>query len=421
MFKRLLIIFLFPVLTFSQKDTITLKNCIDFALKNNPQIFMAEGAFEANEANLVSNRAALFPQISFQSVGIKNGGLFISGPISRTGINENYSIGFQASQMIFDFWKTYSKISSSSSFAQASQQDYIGTKQNIVLNTTIAYYNFLLAKRLLDVNNEIIKQSEEHLQQAKAFFNVGRKPQFDVVKAEADLASANLGLIKAKNSIMLNKVQLENVIGTKLKDENGLEDNFEIFQEDNITYEKALQVAIENRPELIGSKARVAANKSLVTSAWAANLPTISATGGYNWKSPELKAQYGESWSLNLTFSLPIFQGGALGAGIDQAAANLKSAEATNDYTEQAIILDVQQQYLSLQESSQRIDVAKKLVTQAEEAFKLAEGRYKSEIGSAIEITDARITLLNARVSLIQAYYDHQVAYARLKRAMGKI
>lgn len=119
--------------------------------------------------------------------------------------------------------------------------------------------------------------------------------------------------------------------------------------------------------------------------------------------------------------SLPIFQGFALDAGIDQAKATLKYAEASNDLVIQSLYLDVQQQEFALQEAIESIQASKKLVEQADEALRLAVGRYNSGIGTALETTDAQVALANARITYIQSLYNYNVSYARLERAMGTI
>ena len=83
--------------------------------------------------------------------------------------------------------------------------------------------------------------------------------------------------------------------------------------------------------------------------------------------------------------------------------------------------LEVQQQFSSLQQTRESIEATRALVTQSEETLKLAEGRYKQGVGSAVEITDAQVGLYNARTSYIQSLYQYQVAYAGLKHAMGTL
>jgi len=405
----------------AQSDTLTLEQCVDIALKNNPQIHVAEGNFEAAEAAFVSARSAYFPQISLQASATKSGGTFLLGPIARAGEFNNYVAGFQGQQLLFDFGKTIGHVSSSSDFASASEQDYRAAQQNVVLSTHVAYFGLLQAKRVRDVSSETVKQTEEHLRQAEAFYKVGKNPEFDVVKAEVDVANANVNLITAENNLKLARLQLENVLGVKLKEDTALEDNLEIPQEPKIELQAALETAFQTRPEVIAARTRVEANKALLTSAKAAHFPAINVTGGYGWRGFALDQPLYNSWNIGLSFSVPIFEGWAVAAGVDQANANLKAAEASNEAIIQSVVLDVQQQYLTLEESAERIEASKKLVAQAQEALKLSQGRYNYGAGSPIEITDAQVTLSNARITYIQSLYDYRVSRARLQRAMGII
>jgi outer membrane protein TolC len=362
----------------------------------------------------------LYPQILLQSNAARNGGSYFIGPTSRTANYNNFSAGFQGSQLIFDFGKTFSKISGMSDLETASGQDLISAKQNLILNTYIAYFSYLQSERIRKVNEESLLQAGEHLKEALNFYKVGTKPQFDVIKAKADEASARVNLITAQNNLILNRLQLENILNIKLSDKAVFKDNLEI-NKDTISLENATLLSIQNRPEILGGKARVDANKSFLTSAWTAYLPSINATGGYTWRGFDLNQPFLNSWNLGLSISIPIFQGFQLDAGVDQARANLKNAEANYEYIVQTINLDVQQQYVNLKLSLAKIDAAKSLLHEAEETFKLAEGRYKEGVGSPIEITDAMVTLLNAQTTNIQALYDYQVAFVRLQKAIGTL
>ena len=401
-----------------KQDTLTLNDCISIALKYNPQIKIAEGNYELSSASLTSTRSSIFPQVSFQSGLTRNGGTTFIGPIVREGYYTNYFYGFQAQQLIFDFGKTYSRISASADLKNASEQDFISTKQNLILNTEIAYFNYLQAIRVRDVSAEVLKQTQEHLVQSEAFYKAGTVAQFDVLKAKTDAANANVNLISSENNVRISRLQLENFLNSKVPDNIKFQDILEVKQ-DSVSLGLAVETALSKRPELISSKYAVDANKALVTSAWTANLPAISATAGYNWRTYAIDVPFQNSWSFGLNLSLPIFQGFALDAGIEQAQANLKTVEASNDALIQAVTLDVQQQYSSLEEARERIAATRALVIQSEETLKLAEGRYKQGVGSAVEITDASVGFYNAQTSYIQSLYDYQVTYARLKRAMG--
>ena len=424
--KKLLFLMLLPALVVAQSkasnagpDTLTLEECVKVALRYNPQIRVAEGGLESSESGLKLSRSVLLPQVSALAGVTRNGGTFLLGNIVRNGSYDSYTAGLQAQQLVFDFGKTITRVSASSDLVDASDQDMRSASEDVIVNTYIAYFNYLAAMRVREVDSETVQQEEEHLRQAQAFFKAGTAPQYDVVNAEVTLANANVNLIQAENNLKIARVQLENAIGQRLPDNFILSDNLEVSYV-SVDMNTALQTALKNRPELLASQAQVEASKALLTSAWTANLPNILASGGYNWRGLNPSPLY-SGWNIGVTVSLPVFQGFALDAGIDQARANLKTAQASNDLVMQSLLLDVQQQELALQEASESIQASKKLVESADEALRLAVGRYNSGIGTALETTDAEVALANARISYIQSLYNYNVSYAKLERAMGTI
>jgi TolC family type I secretion outer membrane protein len=403
-----------------QYDTLSLRDCVDITIQNNPQLKIAIGNYESTEASYTETKSILYPQVNFQTNWTKTSGTILIGANAFNVNYSSYTLGFQLQQLIFDFGKTYSQISAQSSITDASYQQMKGTRQDLILNTHIAYFNYLMTQRKKIVAQEIVKQAEEHLNQANGIYLVGKSPEYDVIKATADLATAKVNLITAANNVRLAKLQLEDALNMKFVEDIHLRDILEVAQ-DSIQLDTAFSIAMKNRPEVLSSKSIVEANKSLLTAAWAANFPTISAAGGYNWRSFALNNPFDNSWNAGVTLSVPVFLGFALDAGIDKAKANLNVAEASDVYVIQTVLLDVEQQYLSLQDSKETIVATDFLVKESEETLKLAEGRYREGVGSALEITDARVSLYNAKNSYIQSLYDYQVNYTRLLRAMGNL
>ncbi len=410
------------VVGFAQVDTLTVQKCVEITLKNNTSLKLGRNAVELTEASSTISRSTLFPQLSIQSGVTRNGGTFFSGPTSRTSFYNNYSVGVQGQQLIYDFGKTFSKISAASDLQSASSQDLLSLRETIVANTYQAYFQYLEAKRLREASADVLQQAQAHLEQSKAFFNVGKTPQFDVLKASTDVENAKVNLLNAENNVQISKLQLENTINQKLHDDGKVyySDILESKQ-DTINEAAALENAMNNRPELLAGKLRIDAGNSLVTNAWAAGFPTLSASGGYFYRSFDYDQKFLDSWNIGLTLSVPLFQGFGLDAGIDQAKTNVKIAESQLDLTQQSITLDVRQQYYNLKLAQGKIEASKSLLTQATETLKLAEARYKQEVGSPVEVTDARVSFFNAEVLYIQSLYDYQVAHVRLQRAMGTL
>jgi TolC family type I secretion outer membrane protein len=412
------ILSLLPAALFAQTDTLTVFKCVQIALRNNPQIRLSEGAMELSQESLVTSRSVLFPQLSMQSGFTRSGGAFVQGPTMKTTYFYNYSVGLQGQQLIYDFGKSFSKISASADLLNASMQDLLTTKQTLIANTYQAYYTFLEARRLKEATDEVLQQALEHLQQTEAFFNVGTKPEFDVLKARSDVDNAKVNQLNAENNLQVSRLQLENTLNQKLADNAEFSDNL-ASRQDSVSEEAAMETAMANRPEIVAGKLRLNSASSMVTNAWAQGLPVISANGAYNWKSLAYNQTLQDSWSFGLTFSLPLFQGFALDAGIDQAKTNVKIADAQFNLTEQSVTLDVRQQYYNLKLALSRIEASTSLLKQAKETLKLADARYLQGVGSAVEVTDARVGYFNAQVTNIQALFDYQVAFIRLQKAMG--
>jgi outer membrane protein len=106
---------------------------------------------------------------------------------------------------------------------------------------------------------------------------------------------------------------------------------------------------------------------------------------------------------------------------MEQSEATADVAQASLDVLTESVVLEAEQNYLSLKEAEERIGASAKFVAQAKENLKLAEGRYNSGVGSPIEITDAQINLSNAQITYIQSLSDYNSSLIRLRRAMGVI
>ncbi len=400
----------------AQQDTLTLARCVQIALENHPAVRVAEGALLNSEAALQQTRSIFFPQLSASGGITKNAGTSLIGPIQRVQDYESYSTGLSAQMLIFDFGKSIYRTMASSYGVDSSVAGVAGTKQTVILNAELAYFAYQETSSLVKVNEDALRSSTQHLQQAKAFFSVGTRAQFDVTKAEVDVANAQVALLRAQNQFRIARAQLNNAMGIQTSKIYVTPENMDL-PSITMTVDSALAIAKVTRPEILSSASKVSASEALYTASWMTRFPTISATGGYIWRG--LTFPLSSSWSAGVTISVPLFQGFAVDAGVQQAEAGIQIASATYEALVRSVRLEIEQQILSLNEARERISASAKLVEQATENLRLADARYASGVGSAIEITDALATLSNARIIEIQAQFDYRSAYVQLQRAMG--
>lgn len=400
-------------------ETLTLRQCIDIAMKLHPNIIAAKNSIAASESRVGQAEANYFPQI-----GASSGYSRISPVSSLTSHSsstsdqayDQYTSSVTLSQTLFDFGKTPTQVRIQNLNLNSSRADFRNSLEQIIFNVKQAYYGVLQAKRSRDVAAETVTQFQQHLEQAKGFYEVGLKPKFDVTKAEVDLSNSKLNLIKAENAFKIAKVALNNTVGLTDAPEYKIEDNL-VYEKQTITLENALALAFKNRPDLHSLQLKTKASEESIELAKKGYFPVLTGSAAYNWAAQKFPLEHG--WNAGVTITLPIFSGYLTKHQVEESRANLNIAKANEDVLRQQIIFDLQQAYLKLREAEERIPTAELAVTQATENLDIANGRYEAGVGNPIEVTDAQISYINAKTSYIQALYDYKVAQASLDKAMG--
>jgi len=398
----------------SQDDAVRL------ALRYHPSLRAAEASTRAASAGVTVAESNYFPMLSGSAAGTRTGGASPINPSFPVRIltYNNYNTGVSLQQTLWDFGRTTGRVSASKDLMDASQTDFASTEDSVIANVRLAYISYVQAIRLVEVDSEAVEQAEAHLAQAKAFYTVGTRPQYDVTTAEVNLANANVALISGRNQMRIAKLLLETSIGMVATTVYAVHDTLEVPLV-RMTLDSAKAIAREVRPELRSARARYAATEAFVKAAESQHLPIISFGGGWTWSSFNFPLQ--SKWNAGFSLTMPIFQGFAVSAQVEQAEATVDEARAGIDVLTEVVMLQVEQNYLSLREAEERIGASRKLVVQAKENLRLAEGRYNSGVGSPIEITDAQVTLSNAEITDIQALADYNSFLIRLRLAMGEI
>jgi outer membrane protein len=399
-------------------ESLNLERCIEIALKKQPAIIAAMNTANASQSRIGQAKANYYPQIDWTSSASRTsvGTRKSFGFATRSVIFNSYSTGVTLNQNIFDFGKTASQVNIQKLNYDSSISDLNSVSDQIILSVKQTYYGVLQAKRNRDVSADMVKQFQQHLDQAKGFYEVGTKPKFDVTKAEVDLSNSKLNLIKAENALRIAVANLNNAMGIPEAPEYIIEDNL-AFKKYDITFEKAVESAYQNRPDLNSIIVKKQAAENSIELAKKDYYPVLTGTAGYDYAGNIFPLEKG--WNIGATLSFPIFSGFLTKYQVDEAKANLNVLSANEESLRQGIFLEVQQAYLNLKEAEDSIPTAELGVKQAEENFEIANGRYAAGVGNPIEVTDAEVSLLNAKLSYIQALYNYKVSQASLEKAMG--
>ena len=398
-------------------EVITLDRAIALALYRHPTILASRSTVEASQSRIGQAQANYWPQIDFTS-GYTRGNQGQGGvnPVNLPGTSNYYTGNFSGTQNIYDFGRTSSQVKVQQFSTESARSDLANTREQIVLGLKQAYFGLLQARRNRTVAEETTGQFQQHLDQARGFYEVGTKSKFDVTKAEVDLSNARLNQIRAENAVRTSKVSLDNAIGISGAPDYSVEDVLS-FQPYEITYDEALKQAFANRPDLQAIISRKKAAEQSLRLAHASYYPTLTGSANLGWSGTDFPL--GNGWSVGAAINVPLFTGFLSKYQVAEAKANLKVLDANEESIRQSITLNVQQALLSLQEAKERMSVADLTVRQAAENLDLANGRYTAGVGNPIELTDALVNLSNARTSYNQALYDYKIAQAAMDKAIG--
>jgi outer membrane protein len=401
---------------------LTIDECIAIALEAQPSIQATLYDYAAARARVREAFSPLLPQLSGSVTATRSSNSIPTTIAGRTLIvqvnrqpADTFLAQVQLSQLLFDFGKTLAATQVARKLAEVSAEGVEVQRQLIALAVKEAYTNILLAQRLIRVQEQALERAELNLSSAKGFLDVGTQPLSTVVRAEVDVANAKVDLINARNALRTARVALNTAMALDASTATEIRDNLE-YEPMTIDRAALRSEALRQSPEYRQAKLQSAAAEAGVQVATRNFLPNVNGIGSYGGSQLELNP----AWSLGLSFTWNIFDGGNLIAAYDEAKANLGAANARIKVAELTLIQNLEQAEIAVEAAQERIQAAHVLIASAQENFRLAQGRFDVGVGTILELTDAQLALTQASNTEAQALADYRIALAQLDRAAGR-
>jgi len=398
-------------------ETLTLAKVVAITRQNQPAITAAQGNVKASESRIGQAKSAYLPQVN------GSGGYDRLSPggniygISDDKAYDRVESGVNASQLLYDFGRTSTKVEIQKTNLDSARADLNFADDWAVYKAKLAYYDILKIARNKEATAETVKQFEQHLAQAKGFFAAGVKPKYDVTKAEVDLSRAKLLQIQVGNSLRLARVTLNNAMGLPDAPDYQLQDTLNTGKF-TLPFEQALPMALDHRPDLKALILKKQAALQSVALARKGDAPSLSAGAGVAYTGD--MDTMDEGWNAGVALTVPIFNGFLTRHQIGEAQANADILAANVIALQHTIHKEVKQSYLNLAEAQERISVTKLAIEQAEENSRIASGRYKAGVGNPVEVTDADTLLVQAKADHNQSLYDYRMAQTGIEQTIGR-
>jgi outer membrane protein TolC len=430
-----------PLFAQQTAQPVRLADCISQALGRNPALQISQAKVQSAEARSSEAKTSLLPQLKFTGraaelspidpFGIKLGPPVNLSMILFPSITENYSMRLSLQQPLFTGFKLKKNLEMAELNATATREELTRDQQDLVLNVITAYWNFYRAIKVEEVFRQSLDQMSEHLKDARNLLQQGMATDADVMKVQVQLSDVKVKQLEARNAIRLTSMALNSLMRNTLETEIIPSDTPAVSQSafDALLHENLpiLQThAMEHRPELKSMQLRRDMNSAGVTAAEGGWYPQVFLAANYDYARPNQriippKDQWNGTWDVGVTLQWNIWDWYATGHQTAQAEAALRQSEAGIVQLNDAVALDVAQQYFNAQTEKDKVEVAHEGMEQAQESNRMTSEKFKNGVASNTDMLDAETALLQAKLTHTQAVVEFTLAIARLKKAVGDI
>ncbi len=432
--KLIPVILIFSSTTFAQQNKedsalsqATLKNCVRYAIANNPNLQNAKVNEAIVETEIKSKLSEWFPQVNFnysfqhnfqlQTLNF-NGNLIHTGTVNTSGIQ------FGLTQNIFNSDALLASRSAKDVRLQANQST---EEQNINLAAMVskAFYDVILTKQQIIITDQDINRISLSLKDAYYQYQAGITDKTDYKRATISLNNAKAQRKSADETLKAKYAYLKELMGYPDSTEiNLVYDTTQMVQE---IYVDTLQnINYNNRIEIQQLQTQKKLQQyNLQYYKWSF-LPTVSAFGNYNlnFLNDKFSKLYGQSYPnsyAGLILSIPIFQGGKRLQEIKQAQLEVTQVDNSIKSYQHTINTQYQQALSSYKSNLINYYSLKENLDLANEVYDIIRLQYRSGIKTYLEVISAETDLRNAQINYYNALYQLLSSKIDVSQSLGTI
>ena len=406
---------------------LSLPDAQTLALKNHPQVLASQAGYLRADQIITQARSSYYPALNGEVTGAQanlNSRLG-AGVLNDPRLFNHFGSGLSLSQLITDSGRTPNLVANARLQAQASREDYRATRYDVLLGVNQAYYEVLLSKQLVKVAQQTVATRQTVVDQVSELFKNKLKSQIDLSFAQVNLTDANLMVLRAQDRLVAAYASLGQALGTQQSIEYQLTEQ-PMPPNPPDSADPLIAQAFQNRPELASIRLQQEADQKFVYAERDLKRPTVSLTavggalpyiepGNANSNIP----QGYEAAAVNV--NIPVFNGHLFSARRQAAEYQLQATDQRVRDLQDRIARDVRIYWERTQTSFQAIGATEELLTQANMALDLAQGRYNLGLASIVELTQAQLGQTQAQVENVNAKYDYQQAFAALQYTLGAL
>jgi len=420
--RKVFLIIIVVILGTSNVFALTLKEALIQTYKNNTELNAERENIKVSKEDLRISKGDYLPSASITGSKskeetnklINQGG----GDASITDVDP-LTTSIKIEQTLIDFGRgaEYKKKKIGINLAEAK---LLIKEQDVLYKAIEAYSGLILANEKLTINQRNLSLFEMQVETDKVRLERGQITVSDLAQSESSLAGAQAQFIQAKNEIVTNKLNYENIIG-KISNLKSLEKTSESIVSMPQTLNDAIDLSKQNNPDITIAKLELEQSEKDIEIAESDLKPTATLSLERSY-SDDLSATYDEKEKdvLKATVSWPFYSGGKKRATISKNQSLktrqrllLDNAIKTNDTI-------VATAWANLQFSKSFLDSVRLQVRAAQIANEGITAEYERGSGrTTLDVIQSNTLLLDAKVSLSNSERNYLLAQYNLLKSVG--
>jgi outer membrane protein TolC len=416
-----------------QKNTgdaiqLSLPGAIERGLRYNLGLVESSHASADVRADRLRALSALLPQLSararqtFENISFKEIGIKLP-PIPGFNLPPTSGgFGYQdarvsLSQNVYN-GQLRAQYQSQKNFEQASVLNIKDSRDVVVLAVGIAYLQVIASAARVDTAKAQLASARELDRQTADRVGSEVSPEIDSLRAQVVRQSGEQRLGNALNQLEKDKLTLGRLIGLPVDQKFTVTDSLAYHSLAGMSYESAAEEAIRNRADVQSAEARVRAAESTLRAEKAQRLPVVSVSADFGGGGTNL-GNLNQVYSVSGNVSVPIYTGGRIRAGIEQAKSDLATRQAEYADLKGRVAYDVRIAWLDMSTSDSSVKVAEHNKTLADRALAQSLDRYANGVTNYLEVVQAEEAVAAASDNYIESLYSLNLAMISFARAMG--
>lgn len=398
---------------------LDLNECLDIALQNNINLKIAKHTMEAAKWEFNSKLSEFLPDVSGSFSITQLRGTFLVGGVAPDLVKEypifisvlaNYD-AFNNNKIFFE-----TRIKNFLKKAKINQNNF--TRDEVILNTTLLYYELLGRKLSIDVLHTNMLDREEQLRTTKARYEIGLGEKFDVLRAEAQVQIARKELVQSLNDLRFAQAKLARIMGLDVLAPIYPKDNLitplNLF-DDNYDIEKIYEIAMKIRPDIMAKELELRAKRTERNSNWGDFIPRLNVYYQYTQSGLiSTGVKFGDTLGLELQVPIGEKLGVKTFADYKIADENYKKSIWELEKYKRDIKEKIMQSVYNSTAALEKIEASKKEVAAAQLSLDMALVRLDIGEATFLDVIEAQATKTQAREGLIKNVVEYNKAQVQL-------